>query len=97
MPVSGRRHRALIEDNDRLLKENAELLRQLATVTAERDARDNVILELSFRPKATQVEPLGVGWVPASYARASEDARGLLADRVEMLQQANMSLPGVAA
>lgn len=97
MPVSGRRHRALTEDNDRLLKENADLLRQLTTMTAERDARDNIILELSFRPKATQVEPLGVGWVPASYARASESARALLADRIELLQQANMSLPGVAA
>ncbi|WP_369778870.1 hypothetical protein [Streptomyces sp. R33] len=97
MPISGRRHRALVEDNGRLLAENAELLKQLTAVTAERDARDDIILELSFRPKATQVEPLGSGWVPASYARASESARALLADRVELLQQANMSLPGVAA
>ncbi|MGP3684107.1 hypothetical protein ACTVZO_05235 [Streptomyces sp. IBSNAI002] len=97
MRVSGRRHQALVEDNARLLKENAELMKQLAAETAAREARDDIILELSFRPKATQVEPLGVGWVPASYARASEGARALLADRLELLQQANMSLPGVAA
>ncbi|MFE3578763.1 hypothetical protein [Streptomyces vinaceus] len=97
MPVSGRRHRALTEDNARLLKENAQLLRDLATVTATLEARDDLIQVLSARPQAQPVKPLGVGYVPAADLRASEDARAILADRLDMLQQANMSLPGVAA
>lgn len=97
MPVSGRRHRALTEDNSRLLKENAQLLRDLATANATLEARDDLIQALSSRPQAQPVKPLGIGYVPASDLRASEDARAVLADRLELLQVANMSLREVAA
>ncbi|MFI8360766.1 hypothetical protein ACIGD1_11460 [Streptomyces sp. NPDC085612] len=97
MPVSGRRHRALTEDNARLLEENGRLLRDLATATAKLEARDELIQTLSARPQAQPVKPLGVGYVPAADLRASESARAILVDRLELLQNANMSLREVAA
>lgn len=97
MPVSGRRHRALTEDNARLLEENGRLLRDLATANTALAARDDLIQALSARPQAQPVKPLGIGFVPAADLRASEDARALLADRLELLQVANMSLREVAA
>ncbi|MYT24596.1 hypothetical protein GTW69_30685 [Streptomyces sp. SID7760] len=97
MPVSGRKYRTLTEDNGRLLAENAQLLRDLATANAILAARNDLIQVLSARPQAQPVRPLGVGYVPAADLRASEDARAILADRLDELQQANMSLPGVAA
>lgn len=96
MPVSGRRHQALQQSHADLLAENGRLLQELREMTAERDERDDVLLALSARPEAVR-EPLGPGYVPASYLRASEAARALLADRLDLLQQANMSLPAVAA
>ncbi len=97
MPVSGRRHRALTEDNDRLLKDNRDLIEQVGKLTAQCDALEELVQVLSARPQAVPVRPLGVGWVPAADLRASESARAILADRLELLQQANMSLREVAA
>lgn len=92
MRVSGRRHQQLQADNSELLAENARLLRTLAEMTAERDKLVDLICGLSDRSSPVAVRPAGGGYVPVGELRASEAARRLLADRLELLQTANMTL-----
>ncbi|MFD3717223.1 hypothetical protein [Streptomyces sp. NPDC058674] len=93
MRQSRRRQREQqINDYGQLLNENGQLLRSLRDMTAKNDELINLVATLSARPTPVAVRPSSGGYVPAGALAASEAARTLLADRLELLQDANMSL-----
>lgn len=93
MRYSRRRQREQqIHDYGQLLAENGQLLRSLRDMTSRNEELTNLIASLSARPAPVAVRPAGGGYVPAGALAASESARTLLADRLELLQDANMSL-----
>lgn len=93
MRYSRRRQREQqIHDYGQLLAENGQLLRSLRDMTSRNEELTNLVATLSARPTPVAVRPAGGGYVPAGALAASESARTLLADRLELLQNANMSL-----
>ncbi|WP_327169513.1 hypothetical protein [Streptomyces subrutilus] len=81
-----------INDYSQLLAENGQLLRSLRDLTSHNAELTTLVATLSTRPAPVAVRPAGGGYVPAAALAASESARALLADRLELLQNANMSL-----
>lgn len=90
MPVSGRRHQALQRQAAEQRADILRLERELTDVTAERDAAHDVIRSLSERTRELITRPLTGGeLVLARQLRASEEARALLAEQIDILQTAN--------
>ncbi|MFJ9644980.1 hypothetical protein [Streptomyces sp. NPDC101206] len=93
MPVSGRRYKALQQQTADQRIDILRLERELTDAVAERDAARDALAALRTRHTDLVGRPLTAGEaVLARLLRASEEGRRALADRLDDLQQANVSL-----